>query len=129
MNIKRIMIVGSIVVVMSFGSTALSSSTTNASPAAKWAATGVDDKDPLLDALNQASEDELYESLYEGKSLQDIAAEKDVDITGIIELQTAQLTKQLDERLRSGSITAEQYAVYKGEVRDIIEQSVITSFG
>ncbi|MGN7356625.1 hypothetical protein ACTHPF_04620 [Paenibacillus sp. SAF-054] len=129
MRIKRIMIVGTIVVVMSFGSSAIGGSLIKASPAAKWSTTDAQEKDPLLDALNQASEEELYESLYEGKSLHEIAVEQGVETAGIIDLQTTQLIKQLDDRLRSGNITAQQHAAYKEEVRDLIQQSVLTSFG
>jgi hypothetical protein len=129
MNIKRVMIVGTMVVVMSFGGTALSGSITSASPIAKWASTGVTDKDDLLEALNQSSDEELYESLYEGKSLHDIAADQGADISHVIDLQMTQLTQQLNERLRSGSITAEQYAAHKAELKEIVEQSVSTSFG
>ncbi|MBE9914232.1 hypothetical protein G8C92_09335 [Paenibacillus donghaensis] len=131
MNIKRVMIVGTMVVIMSFGSTALSGSITSASPATKFSSTGIadKDKDDLLEALNQSSDEELYESLYEGKSLHDIASEQGGNIASVIQIQMAQLTQQLDERLRSGSITAEQYAAHKEELREIVEQSVFTSFG
>ncbi|MEC0241026.1 hypothetical protein P4H66_14330 [Paenibacillus dokdonensis] len=54
MNIKRVMIIGTMVVIMSFGSTALGSSITSANSAAKWCSTDVADKDDLLDALNQS---------------------------------------------------------------------------
>ncbi|OPA73603.1 hypothetical protein BVG16_27735 [Paenibacillus selenitireducens] len=129
MNIKRVMIVGTMVIVMSFGGTALSGSIISASPVAKWSSTGFTEKDDLLDALNQSSDEELYDSLYEGKSLHDIAADQGRDITNVIELQMKQLTQQLDDRLRSGSITAAQYAAHKAELKEIVEQSVFTSFG
>ncbi|MFF2909293.1 hypothetical protein [Paenibacillus sp. NPDC057934] len=129
MNIKRVMIVGTMVVAMSFGGTAWGSSITSASPVAKWVATGIADKDDLLEALNQSSDEELYDSLYDGKSLQDIATDQGGDIANVIELQLTQLTQQLDERLHSGSITAEQYAAHKAEIKEIVEQSVLTSFG
>lgn len=129
MNIKRVMIVGTMVVVMSFGGTALSGSITSASPVAKWFSTGVTEKDDLLEALNQSTDEELYESLYEGKSLHDIAADQGGDINDVIKLQTAQLAQQLDDRLRSGSITEERYAAHKAELKEIVEQSVFTTFG
>ncbi|WP_136605300.1 hypothetical protein [Paenibacillus dokdonensis] len=129
MNIKRVMIVGTMVVVMSFGGTALGGSITSASPVEKWFSTGVAEKDDLLEALNQSSDEELYESLYAGKSLNDIAAGQGGDIADVINLQMTQLTQQLDDRLRSGSISAEQYAAHKEELRDVVEQSVLTSFG
>lgn len=129
MNIKRVMIVGTMVVAMSFGGTAWGKPAVTASPVAKWSTTGVADKDELLDALNQSSDDELYEALYDGKSLADIAAENDGNIGRVIQLQVSQLTQQLDARLASGSITAQQHAAYKAEVRELVAQSVLTSFG
>lgn len=129
MNIKRVMIVGTMVVVMSFGGTAWSGSITSASPVAKWTTTGVAEKDDLLEALNQSTDEELYDSLYEGKSLHDIASRQGGDIENVIELQMNQLTQQLDERLHSGSITLEQYIAHKAELQEIVEQSVLTSFG
>ncbi|GIO68313.1 hypothetical protein [Paenibacillus cookii] len=129
MNIKRVMIVGTMVVILSFGNTALSGSITSACPAPKWSSTDAPEKDDFLKALNQSSDEELVQSLYEGKSLHDIASEQGGDIENVIELQVAQLSKQLDDRLRSGSITAEQHAAHKAEIRELVEQSVYTSFG
>ncbi|MEC0241027.1 hypothetical protein P4H66_14335 [Paenibacillus dokdonensis] len=74
-------------------------------------------------------EEELYESLYGGKSLYDIATAQGGDIESVIDLQMTQLGRQLDDRLRSGSISAEQHVAHKKELRDIVEQSVFTSFG
>ena len=131
MNIKRVMIVGTMVVVISFGNIALSGSITSASPVARISV--ADNKNPgkdeLLEALNQPSDKELYESLYEGKSLYDIAADQDGDIDQVIELQINQLQKQLDDRLKSGSITAKQYEAHSEELKELIAQSVLTSFG
>jgi hypothetical protein len=132
MNIKRVMIVGTMIVAMSFGGTAWGKSAATASPVAKWstsASATVADKDELLDALNQSSDEELYEALYEGKSLKDIATEKGGNIRNVIDLQVAQLTQQLDSRLASGSITREQYTAQKAEVRELVTQSVTTTFG
>lgn len=130
MNIKRVMIVGTMIVAMSFGGTAWGRTAALASPVAKWStSTPVADKDELLDALNQSSDEELYESLYEGKSLKDIAAESDGNIDSVINLQIAQLTEQLDLRLAGGSITAEQYTAQKAELRELVTQSVATTFG
>jgi len=131
MNIKRVMIVGTMVAVLSFGNTMLNGSITSASPVIKLSAADnrSPEKDDLLEALNQPSDKELYESLYEGKSLYDIAADQDGDIDKVIELQTKQLEQQLDDRLQNGSITTEQYAAQREELKEIIEQSVLTSFG
>ncbi|CAH1055455.1 hypothetical protein [Paenibacillus pseudetheri] len=129
MDIKRVIIVGTVVIVMSFGN-AWSSLTANASSSTQWSTTSVADKDELLlKALNQSTDDDLYDALYDGKSLQDIAIEQNTDIEDVINLQVTQLTEQLDSRLASGSITAEQYAAHKAELRDIVTESVLTSFG
>ncbi|MNH41633.1 hypothetical protein D3C79_1031690 [compost metagenome] len=71
----------------------------------------------------------MYEALYDGKSLKDIAAENGGNINSVINLQVAQLTQQLDSRLASGSITREQYTAQKAEVRELVTQSVTTTFG
>ncbi|AIQ33432.1 MULTISPECIES: hypothetical protein [Paenibacillus] len=129
MDIKRVIIVGTVVIVMSFGN-AWSSLTANASSPAQWSTVKAADKDELLlKALNQPTDEDLYDALYDGKSLQDIAIEQNTDIEDVINLQVAQLTEQLDSRLASGSITAEQYAAHKAELRDIVTESVLTSFG
>ena len=128
MNIKRVVIVGTMVVAMSFGGTSWSKLTVNASPVAKWSTTSVADEDELLVALNQSSDEELYEALYDGKSLQDIVTEHNGNISDVINLQVAQLTKQLQLRLANGSISVQQYEVQKAELKDIVTQSVLTSF-
>ncbi|AIQ50320.1 hypothetical protein [Paenibacillus sp. FSL R7-0331] len=130
MNIKRVMIVGTMIVAMSFGGTSWGRTAALASPVAKWStSTPVADKDALLDALNQSSDEELYESLYEGKSLKDIAAENGGNVDSVINLQVAQLTEQLDLRLANGSITAEQYIAQTAELRELVTESVTTTFG
>lgn len=131
MNIKRVMIVGTMVVVISFGNSVLNGSVTSASPLARvlTADHRAAEKDALLAALNQSSDEELYEELFEGKSLHDIAAAQGGDIDEVIELQTRQLSQQLDERLRNGSISSKQYQAHQEELKEIVKQSVLTSFG
>ncbi|WP_410513151.1 hypothetical protein PaeBR_01355 [Paenibacillus sp. BR2-3] len=129
MNIKRVMIVGTMVVAMSFGGTAWSKLMGSANPVAKFSIASVADNDELLEALNQSSDEELYEALYDGKSLHDIAAEHSGNIGSVINLQVAQLAKQLDLRLASGSITEDQYAAHRAELEEIVTRSVLTSFG
>jgi hypothetical protein len=128
MYIKRVIIVGTMVVAMSFGGTALDKASASAAPVFKWSNSSVADTDELLEALNQSSDEELYEALYSGKSLERIAAENQGNIGSVINLQVAQLTKQLDLRLASGSITEEQYATYAEELQEIVTESVRTSF-
>lgn len=131
-NIQRVMIVGTMIVAMSFGGTAWGKPALHTLPVAKWSTSDVADTDELLDALNlnaSSSDEELYDELYEGKSLQAIAEENGGNITQVINLQVKQLTQQLEARLASGSITQQQFTAQKAELREIVAQSVQTSFG
>lgn len=131
MNIKRVMIVGTMIVAMSFGGTAWGKPALHTLPVAKWSTSDVADTDELLDALNlnPTSDEELYDALYDGKSLRNIAEENGGNVTQIINLQVKQLTQQLEARLASGSITPQQFNAQKAELREIVTQSVETSFG
>ncbi|MEK3796500.1 hypothetical protein MKX42_32665 [Paenibacillus sp. FSL R7-0204] len=131
MNIKRVMIVGTMIVAMSFGGTAWGKPALHTLPVAKWSTSDVADTDELLDALNlnPTSDEELYDALYEGKSLRNIAEENGGNVTQVINLQVKQLTQQLEARLASGSITPQQFNEQKAELREIVAQSVETSFG
>ncbi|MEK4045529.1 hypothetical protein NSU18_17915 [Paenibacillus sp. FSL H8-0048] len=131
MNIKRVMIVGTMIVAMSFGGTAWGKPALHTLPVAKWSTSDVADTDELLDALNlnPASDEELYDALYDGKSLRNIAEENGGNVTQVINLQVKQLTRQLEARLASGSITPQQFNAQKAELREIVAQSVETSFG
>ncbi|WP_150272469.1 SHOCT domain-containing protein [Paenibacillus tepidiphilus] len=128
MNIKRVMIVGTMVVAMSFGGTAWARTVVLAAPVAKWSVSSLAGSDVLLAALKQSSDEELYEALYDGKSLKDIAEANGGDIDSVIQLQVAELTEQLGERLASGSISQEQYEAQKAELLEIVTASVTTSF-
>ncbi|WP_405106305.1 hypothetical protein MHH28_24310 [Paenibacillus sp. FSL K6-1217] len=131
MNIKRVMIVGTMIVAMSFGGTTWGKPALHTLPVAKWSTSDVADTDELLDTLNlnPASDEELYDALYEGKSLRNIAEEHGGNINQVINLQVRQLTQQLEARLASGSITPQQFTAQKAELREIVTQSVETSFG
>ncbi|KAI7273292.1 hypothetical protein KC345_g7024 [Hortaea werneckii] len=119
------------IVAMSFGGTAWGKPALHTIPVAKWSTSDVADTDELLDALNlsQSSDEELYDALYDGKSLHAIAEENSGNINNVINLQVKQLTQQLDARLASGSITQQQYTAQKAELREIVSQSVLTTFG
>ncbi|ASA25235.1 hypothetical protein [Paenibacillus donghaensis] len=129
MNIKRVMVVGTMIVAISFGGINWNKTTVNAMPVAKWSSTGVADKDELLDALNQESEEELYAALYDGKSLKEIAAAKNGDLERVINLQIAELTRQLDQRLASGSISSLQYSAQRAELKELVTESALATYG
>lgn len=82
------------------------------------------ENDPLHYALGVSSEEELYDALYKGHSLADIAHHNDKEIQGVIELQVSELTEQLDKRLLNGSITPSTYQAQIAELNDIVTKSV-----
>lgn len=135
MNMKRVIIVGTMIVTMSFAGTAWSKSAITPIPLAKWSIISMNatdqseqNEDALLHALNQTTDAELVQDLYAGKSLRMIAEENDGDINAVIALQVTQLSKQLDERLANGSISLEQYTVQQSELISLVTKSANTSY-
>ena len=80
-------------------------------------------KEDLTKMLRVASDEDIYNALYNGKSLADIAEANQVDVEDIIELQVAELTEQLNARLHNGSLTPCEYQSHLSELRDIITKS------
>ncbi|MNY81751.1 hypothetical protein D3C86_2234750 [compost metagenome] len=62
--------------------------------------------------------------MYSGQSLAQIASANQGDVQQVIDLQLAELTQQLDERLAAGSLTQEQYEAQKAELPAIVASSV-----
>jgi hypothetical protein len=122
MNPKRIIIVGTMVVAMTLGGSSLSNKVSASSITESHNATTAV-KDDLLQILKVSSNEEIYNAIYDGKSLADIANDNQVDVNNVVDLQVAQLTEQLDLRLASGSLTLQQYEAQKSELRDIITSS------
>jgi hypothetical protein len=81
-------------------------------------------KEDITQALGLSSDEELYESLYKGSSLADLAENKQVPLQNIIDLQVSELTEQLDSRLANGSISPVTYLLQKSELPDIITKSI-----
>ncbi|WP_145409414.1 hypothetical protein [Paenibacillus xylanexedens] len=135
MNMKRVIIVGTMIVTMSFAGTAWSKSAITPIPLAKWSIISMNatdqseqNEDALLHALNQTTDAEFVQDLYAGKSLRMIAEENDGDIDAVIALQVTQLSKQLDERLANGSISLEQYTAQQSELISLVTESANTSY-
>lgn len=126
-NIKYVILAGTIAVAVTFGSaTAATPRQADADTGlSKWAAAQTEEPgDTLLDALQLNQERELYDQLYEGHTLADIAAAGGGDAEKVIALQVSQLQDQLDARLAGGDITYEQYRLQSEELPDIIRSSV-----
>jgi len=98
-----------------------------ASPEAVRHAAGEQDAarrtDPWLGMLGAESEDEVYDALYEGRSLAEIAQANGTDIEPVIDHQIYELSRQLNERLAAGSITPETYLAQLLELEDIVTRS------
>ncbi|WP_340401383.1 hypothetical protein [Paenibacillus sp. FSL H8-0079] len=132
MNMKRVIIIGTMIVTMSFAGTAWGQSAISPIPTAKWSILDLDTRegnsDELLSALNQPSEADLYLELYSGKSLRTITEENYGNLNEVIAIQVRQLREQLDGRLSNGSISSEQHAAQQAELEELVTQSANTSY-
>ncbi|WP_339260252.1 hypothetical protein MKZ12_10255 [Paenibacillus sp. FSL R5-0713] len=132
MNMKRVIIIGTMFVTMSFAGTAWGQSAISPIPTAKWSIVDLDpgegSSDELLSALNQSSEEDLYQKLYNGKSLRTITEENRGNWDEVIAIQVRQLREQLDERLASGSISSQQHAAQQAELEALVTQSANTAY-
>ncbi|PZD97670.1 hypothetical protein DNH61_02030 [Paenibacillus sambharensis] len=64
------------------------------------------------------TQDELKEAVKSGKTLADLAAEKNVDTQKLADLIISELTAKLDEQLAAGRLTQEQYDERKAELAE-----------
>ncbi|MCC3380504.1 hypothetical protein ACFQ5D_18715 [Paenibacillus farraposensis] len=128
MNRKRIIIICTLLMALSIGQSSTWGSRANAAFASARASQVQDDDaskdDELLETLGVSSEEQLYDALYNGQTLADIALTNKRDAQAVVDLQVAQLTKQLDQRLANKSITLEQYQAHKAELTQVVAKSV-----
>ncbi|PYE52393.1 hypothetical protein HUB98_27000 [Paenibacillus barcinonensis] len=128
MNARRVFILGTMIVTMSFAGTAWGKSAITPIPMPKWSIVDLENSsenedDEFLSALNQSSEEEVADKLYRGHSLRSIAQSNGGDYDKVIALQIRQLQAQLDERLASGSISSEQHSLQSMEITQLITDS------
>lgn len=137
MHPKRIIISGTIAVVVTI-STGLHSEKIYASPLVKYISVNLDKVKPQLKkstqaslqedrlhaALGTSSDEDLYQAVYSGQSLAEVASANQGDVQQVIDLQLAELEQQLADRYVSGSLTLEQYKSQKAELPAIVESSV-----
>jgi hypothetical protein len=141
MNPKRIIIVGTVAIAITisagmFGNDASAQTLSisidksgnynnpkETNPTADTTHTSTTGED-ITQILGVGSDEALYEALYTGSSLADIADNNQVPYQNIIDLQVAELTQQLDLRLADGSITPVTYLLQKSELPDIITKSI-----
>jgi hypothetical protein len=129
MNRKRIIVVCTLLLALSIGQSSTWGNRANASAVAPERPSQIQDNktskdDELLDTLGISSDEQLYDALYNGQTLADIAQQNERDCQAVVDLQVAQLTEQLDQRLASKSITPEQYQAHKAELKQVVAKSV-----
>ncbi|CAM4402532.1 hypothetical protein [Paenibacillus tarimensis] len=123
MNPKRIIVVGTLAFAITISSM-IGTDNANAQSAVAPQSMSQDTDDIFLRALGAEDEEEVYQALYSGMSLAELAETNNSDIKELIRLQIAELTAQLDERLASGSLTLEEYQAQKAELPEIIISSI-----
>ncbi|KKD56594.1 MULTISPECIES: hypothetical protein [Paenibacillus] len=129
MNRKRMLVICTLLLALSIGQSSTWGSRANAAALAPERALHVQDNeaskdDDLLKALGISSDEQLYDALYNGQTLADIAQTHNQDAQAIVDLQVAQLTEQLDQRLANKNITPEQYQAHKAELTQVVAKSV-----
>ncbi|MNW27967.1 hypothetical protein [Paenibacillus sp. 203] len=129
MNRKRIIVICTLLLALSIGQSSTWGSRANAATLAPERAPQVQDNeaskdDELLKTLGASSDEQLYDALYNGQTLADIAQTNKKDAQAVVDLQVAQLTEQLDQRLANKSITPEQYQAHKAELTQVVAKSV-----
>ncbi len=130
MNRKRMLVICTLLLALSMGQSSTWGSRANAAALAPERALQVQDNeaskddDDLLRTLGISSDEQLYDALYNGQTLADIAQAHNQDAQAIVDLQVAQLTEQLDQRLANNSITPEQYQAHKAELTQVVAKSV-----
>jgi hypothetical protein len=133
MNIKKIVIVGTMAFVITLSPVFSGYSSTDvalnpAQQADQSTDRNEDDRDPVIEALGLNNEEALYEDLLQGHSLTDIALKEDKNIDQVIQLQVTQLKEQIHSRFIEGSLSEEQYLQQIDEVPDIIASSVLQRY-
>lgn len=81
-------------------------------------------QDDFLSTLGASSDEDVYEDLYEGKSLAQTARSHNKNPQAVIDLQVSQMTEMLNERLNKGLLTPDTYRAQKEELTDLITKSV-----
>jgi hypothetical protein len=134
MNPKRLIIVGTVALVVTIGGKIWNDETKavvslSFSPVGHFVVSKANEtaQADLTQVLGVSSDEEIYDALYNGKSLANIAEDNHADVQNVIDLQVAELTVQLTNRLDNGSISPTEYQLQKSELPEIITKSVYTA--
>lgn len=130
-NLKRIWIVGTLALGITLGSS-LGGGKVEAEavyrdtpPSSSDETTG--GKEAFLYALGAQDEQQVYDLMYEGLSLREIAALRGGSEQQLIALQVSELAQQLEQRLADGQIDKEAYIAYRAELPEIVAASLSSS--
>lgn len=127
MHLKRILMFCTLALAISIGeSTGSSAVSANTAVKPKPQVTEAA-KEDIVQALGLSSDEELYNALYDGKTMATIVGETGSDVKRVIRVQVAELTEQLQQRFAQGSITRKQYEAQKAELPEIVARSVYGS--
>jgi hypothetical protein len=80
-----------------------------------------------FDAAAQAlgiSEEELREQLRDGKTIAQVAQERNVDVQRVIDAMVADVNARIDEKVQEGDLTADEANEKKAELRERITELV-----
>ncbi|OWA35408.1 hypothetical protein B9G55_12240 [Saccharibacillus sp. O16] len=130
-RLKRIWIVGTLALGITLGSGLAGGKVEAEAVYRETPPTSIDEtrsgQDAFLHAIGAASQQDVYELMYEGLSLREIAAISGGSEDALIALQVRELEQQLEQRLADGQITREAYIAYKAELPEIVAASLDSS--
>ncbi|GEM_PF-6569857 len=130
-RLKRIWIVGTLALGITLGSGLAGGKVEAEAVYRETPPTSIDEvrsgQDAFLHALGTASEQDVYDLMYEGLSLREIAAMSGGSEDELIALQVRELEQQLEQRLADGQITREAYIAYKAELPEVVAASLDSS--
>jgi hypothetical protein len=138
MSPKRIIIIGTMTIVITVGAGIFSEKTSanghlislhksctyNITDKTDLPTPNISIKDDLHHVLGVSSDEEIHDALYNGQSLANIAEDNNMDVQKVINLQVTELSEQLDLRMANGSLSSKAYQAYKSELREIVTKSV-----
>jgi len=130
-NLKRIWIIGTLALGITLGS-GLAGGKVEAEAVYRETPPASSDEttnkpNAFLYALGAQSEQAVYDLMYEGLSLREIAGLGGGSEDELAALQIRELEQQLEQRLADGQITKEAYIAYKAELPEIISASLSSS--
>ena len=130
-NLKRIWIIGTLALGITLGS-GLAGGKVEAEAVYRETPPSSSDEitnkpNAFLYALGAQNEQAVYDLMYEGLSLREIAVLGGGSEDELAALQVRELEQQLEQRLSDGQITKEAYIAYKAELPEIIAASLSSS--